>query len=145
MTLSYKSLGEQLKASCCKFIEHAMPLGRKYFGRDTLPMRDVEVHVMEPTGPEHWSGRLFKHRLMDASSIQGFFESEELESTTAWADAKNAIEAYVEDSGILPIGFPIKDVESQYLTPLFTTYLTRVGRFVHRKRTADVVITYKYD
>ncbi len=102
-------------------------------------MRDVELQAMEPTGRGQWSGNLFTQQFMDTSSLQEFFEAEKIESTTTWTDAKNAIEMYVDANGIEPLGFPIKNAESQYLIPLLLTYLKKVGRFIYRRKAVHIV------
>ncbi len=132
-------LRNQVMDSCREFLRQALSLSKEHFGSYTVPIRDVQVEVMEPTEPGHWLGARFMHQDVDTRRIYDF-EMTQLKTTTAWARAKEYIQIYVDKNKIHPIGFQLQDIETLYLLPLFRSYLEKVRRFAYRKREVDRII-----
>ena len=137
------SLKDQVRSSCSKFLKDAITVAKIHFGQDTIPSDDVEVQVMEPTGPGSWSGRRFTYRDMDTVSLHDFEESK-LKPMDSFTNAVSAIKSYLDVQDIQPIGPQFQDteayVETQYITPLFRSYIKEIGHFAYRKRVIDKLI-----
>jgi len=137
------SLKNQVISSCNKFLKDAITVAKIHFGQDTIPSGDVEVRVMEPTGPGRWLEKRFTYRDMDTVSIYDF-ESIKLKPMDSFTNAVSAIKSYIDVHDIQPIGPQFQGteayIETQYITPLFRSYLKEIGHFAYRKRVIDKLI-----
>ena len=137
------SLRDQVTSSCNKFLKDAITVAKAHFGQDTIPPSDVEVRVMEPTGQGSWSGKRFTYRDMDTVSLRDF-ESIKLKPMDSFTNTVGAIKSYIDVHHIQTIGPQFQDTEAyivtQYIIPLFRSYLKEIGHFTYRKRISDKLI-----
>lgn len=128
-----------VESSCSKFLKNAIAAAKVHFGQDTIPLRDVEVRIMEPIGVASWLGKRFTHQDIDTRTLYDF--GSQLKSTKSFTNAVSAIESYIDVHDIQPIGPQFQDTEAyidtQYITPLFLSYVKKARRFAYRKRLAD--------
>lgn len=132
------SLRVNLTVSCNQLLQLAVNVGRQYFESVEAPLRDVEIAVMEPTEPGHWSGESFTHKEIDISRLNEF-ESTMLHPSHEWENAKDAVCAYVDAYKIHSLSiWPISN--EAYLMQLCRAYVNKAGRFVYRKDVARKII-----
>ena len=127
-----------LIVSCDQLLQACVKAGRRYFGAVEVPLRDVEIAVMEPTGPGHWGGKTFIHHEIDISRLHEF-ETTTLHVSPEWEHVKETVQSYVDEKHIQPTGIFPANVEA-YQMQLFRAYLKKVGRFVYRKNFAENII-----
>ena len=134
-----RDLRAKLGSSCDQLLQAAIKAGRQYFESVEAPLRDVEIYVMEPLRPGNWSSKRFTHQEIDIPRLHTF-ESTTLRNTYEWENAKDAVQAYVDENNIQPIIMASSNIEGYYLIPLFRDYVRLAGRFVYRKRIAIKII-----
>lgn len=134
---------DQVISTCKEFLKEAITVARIHFGQDTIPTRDVEVRVMEATGAGSWTEKRLLHRDIDIGSLNDF-ESTKLKSTGSLVDVVNAIKSYLDVHNIEPIGPQFQDpkayIETQYVIPLFRSYIREIGRFAYRKKVVGELV-----
>ena len=131
-------LRANLAVRCDHLLQASLRAGRHYFGSVDPPLRDVDISVMEPTGPGRWSSRPFTHSEIDTSRLYEF-ESTTLHSSYEWENAKVAVQAYVDEYIIQPLSFMLPNIDA-YLMQLFRAYVRKAGRLVYRKNFAEKII-----
>ncbi len=132
-------LRQQVVTSCTNVLQTAVRLAQDHFRSTFVPTRDVEIMVMEPSGPGGRSGKSFMHQEIDAERLRDF-ESNKLRKSSEWLNASDALKTYIDTNNIKPIGFAEQNIEWHYLIPLFRLYLRTAGGFVYRKSTAERVV-----
>jgi hypothetical protein len=134
--------GDLVKSSCSKFLKDAIAAAKVHFGQDTIPLHDIEVRIMKPTGAGSWLGKRFLHQDVDTRRFYDF--GSRLKPMESFTDAVSAIKSYIGVHNIQPIGPQFQDTEAyidtQYVTPLFLSYIKRISHFAYRKRIADKLI-----
>ena len=81
---------DNLPKICQKLIQETVILVRDHFGSAELPIRDVEISVMELGEPAHWLGERFIESQMDTWFLFEF-ERAKFYSSTIWRNAKEIV------------------------------------------------------